>query len=122
VLYRIGLIIYRLYFHPLSKYPGPAHLIISGLPKFYYENVLGTFYKDIRDLHDRHGNIVRIAPNELSIDGSIGWNDAYGHKKTGELEFKKDTLFYRPAEDGKGVNGSGIQDIFTASREDHRRQ
>ncbi|KAF8846966.1 cytochrome P450 3A17 [Acephala macrosclerotiorum] len=121
-LYRIGLILYRLYFHPLSRYPGPTHLAVSGLPQFYYREVQGTFYKEIRDLHDKHGNIIRVAPNELSIDGSIGWNDAFGHKKVGEVEFKKDILFYRPADSGNGVNGSGIQDIFTASREDHRRQ
>ncbi|KUJ11632.1 cytochrome P450 3A17 [Mollisia scopiformis] len=122
LLYRFGVIVYRLYFHPLSKYPGPKHLAISGLPQMYYQNVTGTFYKDIRALHDQHGNIVRVAPNELSIDGSIGWTEAYGHKKAGELEFKKDRLFYRPLESGQGVNGSGVHDIFTASREDHRRQ
>ncbi|CZR64538.1 related to cytochrome P450 monooxygenase [Phialocephala subalpina] len=122
LIYRVGLILYRLYFHPLSKYPGPNHLAVSGLPRFYYQEVQGTFYKEVRDLHNKHGNIVRVAPNELSIDGSIGWNDVFGHKKAGEVEFSKDMLFYRPAESGNGVNGSGVQDIFTASREDHRRQ
>lgn len=122
LLYRIGLIVYRLYFHPLSKYPGPKHLIISGLPHIYYRELRGTFYKEIRDLHNKHGNIVRVGPDELSIDGSISWNDVYGHRKAGEEEFKKDVLFYRPQENGKGVNGSGVHDIFTAGREDHRRQ
>jgi hypothetical protein len=116
VLHRIGLIIYRIFLHPLSKYPGPKYLAISGLTRFYYENVRGEFYKEIRDLHDQYGNIVRIAPNELSIDGSIGWEDIYGHKKAGKLEFLKDLLFYQ------GVGVPGAQHILGADKETHRRQ
>lgn len=76
----------------------------------------GEFYKEIRDLHDQYGNIVRIAPNELSIDGSIGWEDIYGHKKAGKLEFLKDPLFYQ------GVGVPGAQHILGADKETHRRQ
>jgi cytochrome P450 len=117
----VGLVVYRLYFHPLSRYPGPKYLAISALPQLYYQNLLGTFYKDIKKLHDQYGNIVRVAPNELSIDGSIGWTDTYGHKKAGQPEFMKDQLFYRPTDDGNGFDGSGVQDIFTSSKIDHRR-
>ena len=73
-------------------------------------------------MHDQYGNIVRVAPNELSIDGSIGWNDIYGHKKTGQLEFDKDLLWYRPLDEGRGNDGHGALDIIMANREDHRRQ
>lgn len=96
VLYRTGLIIYRLYFHPLSKYPGPKYLAVSGLPHLYLENIRGLFYRDVRELHNKYGNIVRVGPNEICVDGSIGWNDAYGHRKAGQAEFGKDRLFYRP--------------------------
>jgi cytochrome P450 len=73
-------------------------------------------------LHEQYGNIVRVAPNELSIDGSIGWDDIFGHKKSGEEEFGKDLLWYRPLENGKGIDGSGSHDIIMSNREDHRRQ
>ncbi|TVY50201.1 Cytochrome P450 monooxygenase aclL [Lachnellula cervina] len=122
LLYRFGVLIYRFYFHPLSRFPGPKYLAASALSKFYYENVRGYFYKEVRDLHDQYGEIVRVAPNELSIDGSVGWDDIYGHKKSGQLEFNKDLLWYRPLDEGKGHVGHGETDIIMANREDHRRQ
>ncbi|TVY42390.1 Cytochrome P450 monooxygenase, partial [Lachnellula occidentalis] len=122
LLHRLGALIYRLYFHPLARFPGPKYLAASALSQFYYQNLKGVFYKQIRDLHDQYGDIVRVAPNELSIDGSIGWDDIYGHKKAGQLEFGKDSLWYRPLDEGKGYDGHGAQDIIVASREDHRRQ
>lgn len=73
-------------------------------------------------MHDQYGEIVRVAPNELSIDGSVGWDDIYGHKKSGQLEFNKDLLWYRPLDEGKGHVGHGETDIIMANREDHRRQ
>ncbi|TVY25314.1 Cytochrome P450 monooxygenase [Lachnellula hyalina] len=122
LFYRFATLIYRFYFHPLSKFPGPKYLAASALSQFYYQNIKGTFYKEIRDLHDQYGEIVRVAPNELSIDGSIGWDDIYGHKKAGQVEFGKDSLFYRPLDQGKGLDGHGAHDIIMSNREDHRRQ
>ncbi|TVY84166.1 Cytochrome P450 monooxygenase aclL [Lachnellula suecica] len=122
LFHRIGLLLYRFYFHPLSKFPGPKYLSASALSQFYYQNIKGRFYKDVRDLHEQYGSIVRVAPNELSIDGSIGWNDIFGHKKAGEQEFEKDVLWYHPLDEGKGIGGSGFQDIVIANRDDHRRQ
>ncbi|TVY34228.1 Cytochrome P450 monooxygenase [Lachnellula subtilissima] len=122
LFYRFATLIYRFYFHPLSKFPGPKYLAASALSQFYQQNIKGTFYREIRDLHDQYGEIVRVAPNELSIDGSIGWDDIYGHKKTGQVEFGKDSLFYRPLDQGKGLDGHGAQDIIMSNREEHRRQ
>lgn len=114
------MVIYRLYFHPLSKYPGPKYFAVSALPQLYYQNLLGTFFKDIRDLHNQYGNIVRVAPNDLSVDGSIGWNDVFAHKKAGQPDFGKDKLFYKPAELG-GIDGNGFDSILSTSKENHRR-
>ncbi|KAI0875519.1 cytochrome P450 [Hypoxylon argillaceum] len=51
--------IYRLYFHPLSKYPGPAIAAISAIW------LSGRWPWIIEDALNTHGDVVRIAPNEL---------------------------------------------------------
>ena len=34
----------------------------------------------MRDLHDRYGPVVRIAPNELAFNDTTAWKDIYGHR------------------------------------------
>ncbi|KAH9959236.1 high nitrogen upregulated cytochrome P450 monooxygenase 2 [Russula dissimulans] len=58
-------------FHPLAKYPGP---LIARTSKWWaaYVSFRGDAHKYYRNLHDRHGDVVRIGPNELSIrDASL---------------------------------------------------
>ena len=64
-------------------------------------------------LHDRYGNMVRIGPDYLAIDGSIGWKDVYGHKNFGQPEFSKNAHYFPPAE-SKG-------NFIVSRQEDHRR-
>ncbi|RDW65211.1 hypothetical protein BP5796_09903 [Coleophoma crateriformis] len=117
VLYRVGIIFYRLFFHPLAKFPGPKYLAASGLPHIYYNNVKGEWYRQVKDLHDKYGDMVRIAPNTLAVDGSVGWEDVFGHKIGDREEFGKDPAFYRPVDDSNGAT-----DMLDANRTDHRRQ
>jgi hypothetical protein len=58
--------IYRRYFHPLSKYPGPFFASITRwwLVKEIFD---GHHEKNIRILHKKYGPVVRIAPNEVAI-------------------------------------------------------
>lgn len=37
VVYRVGLIIYRLTLHPLAKFPGPRMAAASSLYQMYYD-------------------------------------------------------------------------------------
>ena len=55
-LYVLGLVIYRLYFHPLAKFPGPKYAAISRWHEFYYEVVLkGQFTFKVQELHKQYG-------------------------------------------------------------------
>ncbi|KIM94681.1 hypothetical protein OIDMADRAFT_95520, partial [Oidiodendron maius Zn] len=59
--------VYRLFFHPLRKYPGP---VLGKLSKFYFSYiglVRGGTHLWLEELHQRHGKIVRYGPNELSF-------------------------------------------------------
>ena len=62
-----SLIAYRLSpLHPLSKFPGPLHLRISALCFSGRVGPRADACKYVLDLHNRHGPIVRIGPNDLS--------------------------------------------------------
>ncbi|KAI4134020.1 MAG: hypothetical protein LQ341_006092 [Variospora aurantia] len=84
--------IYNLYFHPLSKFPGPKLWAASRLP-FIYCMFTGTLVKREREIHQKYGEIVRLAPDEVSFANEQAWTDIYtarrGHKRT-----KRDRAYY----------------------------
>ena len=48
--------VYRLYYHPLAKFPGPKLAALTGWYEFYHDIVRrGYFLWKIRDLHDQYG-------------------------------------------------------------------
>uniref|UniRef100_A0A8H7KE28 Uncharacterized protein n=1 Tax=Bionectria ochroleuca TaxID=29856 RepID=A0A8H7KE28_BIOOC len=62
--YFIGRAIYNLYFHPLSKYPGPKLGAVTDL-WWAYASTTGRYPWIIEDILNTYGDVVRIAPNEL---------------------------------------------------------
>jgi hypothetical protein len=56
--------VYRLYLHPLSKYPGPTAAVATTAWKAYIECVLNrSFSHVLRELHERYGmstSVVRV--------------------------------------------------------------
>lgn len=109
--YGIALAAYRLYLHPLSKFPGPPLLAATYLP-FVYSNFLkGDWTRKMPALHRKYGPVVRIGPDHLAVDGSIAWPQVFGHRK-GRQEFWRLPNMYEKQQ----VN------ILTALRESHRRQ
>lgn len=68
LLYYGGLIIYRLYFHPLAKFAGPKLAAMSSLYEFYY-NVIkdGQFFLEIGRMHDEYGKRVVVACKYANI-------------------------------------------------------
>lgn len=49
----------------------------------------GKFPFVVHDLHLKHGEIVRIAPTELSFSGAAAWKEIYGFRN-GLPENRKD--------------------------------
>ncbi|KAH7124596.1 cytochrome P450 [Dactylonectria macrodidyma] len=113
VLWRVGLIIYRVWFHPLSKFPGPRYLAATNLPYLYRNHIKGLWVRDVASLHRKYGPVIRIAPNRLALDGSVGWPEVYAHRVAGKEEFSKVPGFF--------FNGDW-RAILGAPRDIHRRQ
>ncbi|OTA59659.1 putative cytochrome P450 [Hypoxylon sp. EC38] len=66
VAYLIALVIHRLFFHPLSVFPGPKLAAVTVWYEFYYDGIKGGQYTfKIREMHEKYGPIIRISPNEL---------------------------------------------------------
>ncbi|ETN41890.1 uncharacterized protein HMPREF1541_03829 [Cyphellophora europaea CBS 101466] len=68
VLYLACLAIYRLYFSPIARFPGPKLAAVSFWYEFYHDVVRGGQYCfKISELHDQYGPIIRINPYELHV-------------------------------------------------------
>jgi len=84
IQYPIIQTIINLYFHPLSKFPGPKLWAASRLP-FIYCLLTGKLVKREREFHERYGEIIRLAPDEISFANEEAWNEIYsfrpGHKR-----------------------------------------
>lgn len=80
--------IYRVYLHPLSKFPGPRLWAISRVP-YAYNLATGALPHRILQLHEKYGPIVRLAPYELSFTTEEAWTDIYG-KQQGKPQLQKD--------------------------------
>ncbi|KAI0528457.1 cytochrome P450 [Xylaria digitata] len=70
--------LYNLFFHPLRNVPGPflAKLGQSWRNHKYFRS---TWHDDCLEMHKTYGNVVRIAPNELSFVDEVGLKSLYGH-------------------------------------------
>lgn len=74
-----SVVIYRLYFHPLSHIPGPPLACITSL-WLYTKTYLGTEASSIDRLHQKYGPVVRIAPNEVDFSDGAALAPIYTEK------------------------------------------
>ncbi|KAH8701455.1 benzoate 4-monooxygenase cytochrome P450 [Phaeosphaeriaceae sp. PMI808] len=99
LLYWTLKIIYRLYVHPLAKFPGPKLAGATYLYEFYYDlypNKLRYLWK-IERLHKIYGPIVRINPAHLHINDPDFLDDIYA---SGKHKRNRDAWFYRSERNG----------------------
>lgn len=79
--------IYRLYFHPLARIPGPRWAAITSMYGAYYDIPEKTSYtRKIMKLHDEYGPVVRIMPNHVHILDMKSYDEV----------FRTNSKFYRP--------------------------
>lgn len=98
ISYVLGRIIYNLYVHPLSRYPGPRLAAISSLYYIYWTNN-GQLHTKLKDLNDQYGDVVRIEPSSLVYRSAQPWKDIYGHRRS----FVKDDKFFIPSPNGPNI-------------------
>ncbi|KAF5484573.1 Cytochrome P450 monooxygenase aclL [Colletotrichum siamense] len=114
VAYRLSIVLYNLFIHPLKSFPGPSHYAVSWLPKFYRQVYKADYWRHAKALHEKYGPVVRVGPNELSFSSAQALDDIYGVKTKGKLEFPKDAVFY-------DVRGTPLNDsMISADQPTHR--
>ncbi|CAK7563498.1 MAG: hypothetical protein SEPTF4163_001367 [Sporothrix epigloea] len=101
----IGLVIYRIFLHPLAKYPGP---LLAKLTDAYmlYHAWKGDRHLELWRLHERYGPIVRFGPNSVSFNSNTALKEIYGFKaNVGKAEFYD--AFAHPAHNTHNTRDKG---------------
>ncbi|KAK5991610.1 Cytochrome P450 monooxygenase 1 [Cladobotryum mycophilum] len=75
----VGYVHYNLWLHPLKDFPGPFLGRATGLYRVG-QLINGNVGRNLSDMHDQYGDVVRIGPNELSFISPDAWNDIRGIK------------------------------------------
>ena len=108
MLYPVYRFIYNIYFHPLSKFPGPRFAAATKIP-IAWVSWNGRLSQWVNGLHtDYDSEVVRISPDELDFIQPAAWKDI--HMPAQGRPFGKDLLVF-----------AGVQNIVTAPDPDHRR-
>ncbi|KAL5375074.1 hypothetical protein DPSP01_011490 [Paraphaeosphaeria sporulosa] len=92
VTYLTVIIVYRLYFHPLAKFPGPT-LAATSILWYVFHWTSGDWPYDLAKAHRKYGDVVRTGPNELSFASAESWKDIYGHARKGRPTFLKSNFY-----------------------------
>ncbi|GKZ36720.1 hypothetical protein AbraIFM66950_007917 [Aspergillus brasiliensis] len=110
ILYLSTVIIYNLFLHPLARYPGPVLWRAFRFP-FLLTNIGGQLPHRIHEFHARYGDIVRVAPDELSFVDPRAWRDIY----------TSDREFVRPQQYKDQPPGKTAPNLIACSEADHAR-
>ncbi|VUC37234.1 unnamed protein product, partial [Clonostachys rosea] len=100
-----------LYYHPLSKYPGPKLAAVTSFVALYW-TFKGRLHEWTAEQHRIYGPVVRLRPNELSFIDQSAWKEIYSFRQ-GQKQMPK-ILRTKP------VNGR--PNLMSATDEDHARQ
>ncbi|KAI1811655.1 putative cytochrome P450 [Poronia punctata] len=98
LLYCLCLTLWRLYFSPIAKFPGPALAALTFWYEAYYDFISeggGQFAFHLKRLHERYGPIVRISPDELHIDDPEFYDEIFCNSHPSRPIDKTDKFKYR---------------------------
>ncbi|KAI9841643.1 MAG: hypothetical protein M1837_000490 [Sclerophora amabilis] len=110
-LYVIASAFYNVFFHPFRRIPGPRRYAVSRLP-WIRDWLSGSLHRSVQRMHEEYGEVVRVAPDELSFINSAAWNDIYGSK--GAKSLIRDPKWYANLTEGQ-------DDIIVANEVNHTR-
>ncbi|KYK54842.1 Cytochrome P450 family protein [Drechmeria coniospora] len=79
IAYTLGLVVYRIFFHPLAKYPGPLLAKVTDAYQLYHA-YKGDRHLEFWRMHEKYGKIVRFGPNSLSFNSSQALKEIYGFR------------------------------------------
>ncbi|PKY05677.1 cytochrome P450 [Aspergillus campestris IBT 28561] len=88
----VGTCVYNVFFHPLKAIPGPFMAKISRWWIFDLE-MRGNPHVEILELHRKYGPMLRISPNEISLNDPEASSIVYGQTS----KFEKSQYFYHQA-------------------------
>ena len=77
-----------MYWHPLSRFPGPRLFAVSRLP-YAFCHVTGKLAVTFHALHREYGPVVRTAPNELSFIEPAALRAIYAERRKLRPVFRK---------------------------------
>ncbi|KAK2616577.1 hypothetical protein QQS21_000400 [Conoideocrella luteorostrata] len=121
-LYFFALGIFRLFFHPLVRYPGPRIAALTVWYEFYYDAIQrGRYTFEIKRMHEQYGPIVRISPNELHVNSPSFIDDLYagGGKKRDKYGYFcsqfgiPDSVFGTPGHDLHRLRRGALNQFFS---------
>jgi hypothetical protein len=123
ILYAVGLVLYRLWLHPLAKLPGSLLARSTFWYEFYHTYFgQGTYYLRVNEMHIKYGMdqrfhsarkpnlyvgpVIRITPDELHVN-----DPAFYHTLFVSSAVRK-TENYPRASDGTGFEGKIYESLL----------
>ncbi|KAI1264458.1 cytochrome P450 [Xylariaceae sp. FL1019] len=91
--------VYLLYLHPAAKFPGPRLATVSNIP-YVYHWLRGRWPWAVEDMVKKHGNVVRVAPNEIVFATSQAAHDIYEAATKHQEDWVKTDLMDFGSKDG----------------------
>ncbi|KAF1829995.1 cytochrome P450 [Decorospora gaudefroyi] len=110
-IYIVYTIIYNVFIHPFRSVPGPKLYAISRFP-WIKDWLSGNIHVSVQAMHEKYGDMVRVAPDEISCIRAEAWAEVYGHK--GSKAFTRDFKWYARLTEGQ-------DDIIVSTEADHSR-
>ncbi|CAG8978541.1 hypothetical protein HYALB_00012272 [Hymenoscyphus albidus] len=71
--------VYRVYFHPLAKYPGPFWAKLTDWYSVYHA-YHGDRHLEFHRCHEKYGPVFRYGPNSLSFNTNTSLKTIYTHR------------------------------------------